>query len=269
MILIQNLLGFIVSTIPLKDEEYQVELLYNNIWSTVSTVENLRLFVDDGSLERVVLREKKTSSIVETLIVMRMSVILYDKHSKSWTLSYLTGPELEKDQLSVKMWNGSEWLNGDIVNSTETSILIPMRSSIQIQKRASEEDEKQILFHITYKDKQVITCEWALPSITNSQWVLNEIIAPLAATSTVALVTSVLFPNMVKDTKSALTWSIPGWLLIDGVNIFRQVMASSTDTKSLYPVSVKVRDPSFWIKAVATGMGPLLVAAQTSKTNSV
>lgn len=270
------------------DDKYKIEYLFNNEWKKVASVDYFKLFVDSDKLQRVCLLEKKknvfqtnqdnqetavTTELVETFIPLRMTVVLFDKVQEKWTLSYLTGPVLEnvKENVEIKGWNGSEWLDFELEETTEseTNQLIPNKSSFLVSLKDKKKRETQIMFLLQEKNKKnqiVCTCEWSMPSISNTRWVTNEILAPLAATSTVALVTSLLFPNTVKDVKSALAWSIPGWLLLDGTCIFQQVMNGTT--AQLNPIQVKVRDPSFWIKAVATGMGPLLSAVQTSGLNS-
>ena len=271
------------------DSEYKIEYLFDGQWQKVASVDYFKVFVDSHKLDRICLLQKQKENkeggykLVETFIPLRMSVIVFDKIQEKWTFSYLTGPVIEnaKENVEIKGWNGTEWLEFDLEETTEneTNQLIPQKSSFLVslkkknenpqQQRQEQGQGKEVLFLLRVKQAEEImaTCEWSMPAISNTRWVMNEILAPLAATSTIALVTSVLFPNTVKDVKTALAWSIPGWLLLDGTCIFKQVMNGTT--AQLNPIQVKVRDPSFWIKAVATGMGPLLVAAQTSMQNSL
>jgi len=293
------MMGFVSlkKDVKITDSEYKIEYLFNGEWQKVASVDYFKVFVDSHKLDRVCLLQKQLEKndekddgaraaaavykIVETFIPLRMNVIVFDKIQEKWTFSYLTGPVIEnaKENVEIKGWNGTEWLEFELEETTEseTNQLIPQKSSflVSLKKKKDENNikqeqyrQEQVLFVLNEEKAEEIlaTCEWTMPAISNTRWVMNEILAPLAATSTIALVTSVLFPNTVKDVKTALAWSIPGWLLLDGTCIFKQVMNGTT--AQLNPIQVKVRDPSFWIKAVATGMGPLLVAAQTSMQNS-
>jgi len=280
------MMGFVSlkKDVKITDSEYKIEYLFNGEWQKVASVDYFKVFVDSHKLDRVCLLQKQQQlenkevgyKLVETFIPLRMNVIVFDKIQEKWTFSYLTGPVIEnaKENVEIKGWNGTEWLEFELEETTEseTNQLIPQKSSflVSLKKKKDENNikQEQVLFVLNEKKAEEIlaTCEWTMPAISNTRWVMNEILAPLAATSTIALVTSVLFPNTVKDVKTALAWSIPGWLLLDGTCIFKQVMNGTT--AQLNPIQVKVRDPSFWIKAVATGMGPLLVAAQTSMQNS-
>jgi hypothetical protein len=267
---VQTMMGFIkLDSEKLSDKEYRGEIkdLQSKDWKPIFSVEDLSILVTD-SIERVRLISLQTNEIVDTLIVHRMSAVLYDRQKETWTLSYVSGPDCSADALVVRLWDGDMWHECEMVNRTD-SVLIPMQSSIEARIKTKTEKRKnkllQAMFHVEFPQNQIVTCDWAMPSLKNSRWMINEILAPMAATSTVALVSSLLFPNMfpsmfagkTRDVKSALTWSIPGWLLLDGTEIFNQLMSGTT--RELCPTSVKVRDPTFWIKALATGMGPMFI----------
>jgi len=200
----------------------------------------------------------------EEFAIARFSVILFDKVEKVWTLAYNQGPiGLDVREVSIFAWvqdQGTEkWQQCTIKNSTHL-LLHPQQSSIGIVSDFDLELKKSVLFLIKFPNHELIV-EWNRPDLKDTRFLYNEIFMPLAATTGISVMSSLLFPKFIVDPKRAVGWAIPGWLMLDGLNVFNKVINGAYTPRTV-PV---LKDKTFWIKAVASSIGPLIGSAMVKK----
>lgn len=204
----------------------------------------------------------------EEFAIAKFSVILYDKIEKTWTLAYNQGPTgVDVREVSIFAWISEKWQQCTIKNSTHL-LLHPQQSSISIEIGNRDESEtsetaadlKNLLFLIQFPNHKVVV-EWNKPDLKDTRFLYNEVFAPLAATTGISVMSSILFPKFIVDPKRAIGWAIPGWLMLDGLNVFNKVMNGAYTPRAV-PL---LKDKTFWIKAVASSIGPVIGSAMVKK----
>jgi hypothetical protein len=197
----------------------------------------------------------------EEFAIAKFSVILYDKVDKIWTIAYNQGPiGVDVREVSVFVWIGEQWKQCVIKNSTHL-LLHPQQSSLGVVLEGVEEDLKNLLFLIRFANHELVV-EWNRPDLKDTRFLYNEVFAPLAATTGISVMSSILFPKFIVDPKRAIGWAIPGWLMLDGLNVFNKVMNGAYTPRTV-PL---LKDKTFWIKAVASSIGPVIGSAMVKKS---
>lgn len=229
-------------------------LHHNNEWKTIPYQEEI-----DISGHEIVTQVKYNHEVFHVCV---FSIVVYDKVENSWTIAYHQGISgLDVTEIAVKVWWNDAWVPCTIKNATHL-LLEPQQSSFCVSFPEDVSSHDSLFFTVEFLGTHKVGVEWHRPTLRDTRFMYNQVLAPLVAATGITAVSSVLFPDLIGDPKKAIGWAVPGWLLLDGVNLFQTVVKGAYTPKP----GPFYKDKAFWVKAVASSVGPVVGMAMAKRS---